>query len=89
MWRKIKVFFVVSIVTLSLGMTLSSSFAQDSYRDDVGVRTTTTDDDNDGFDLGWLGLAGLAGLIGLMPRDRNNHDRKDHDLNRKDHDLKR
>lgn len=80
MWRKIKVVFVISIVTLSLGMTISSSFAQDTTRDEVGARTTTTRADNDGFDLGWIGLAGLVGLVGLMPRDR--HVRNDHDLKR-------
>ena len=83
MWRKFKVVFAVSVVTLSLGMTISSSFAQDRTRDAVDARTTTTHDDDDGFDLGWIGLAGLAGLVGLMPRDRNDrHDRKDHDLKR-------
>lgn len=80
MWRKIKVVFAVSVITLSLGMTISSSFAEDKTRDEVGGRTTTTRDHNDGFELGWIGLAGLAGLIGLMPRDRR--DRKDHDLKR-------
>ena len=80
MWRTIKVVFVVSIITLSLGMTIAGSFAQDGTRDEVGSRTTTMRDDDDGFDLGWIGLAGLAGLFGLMPRDR--HDRKDHDLKR-------
>ncbi len=80
MWRKIKVVVAVSVVSLSLGMTISSSFAQDSTRDGVGARTTTTRDNNNGFDLGWIGLAGLAGLVGLMPRDR--HDRNDNDMKR-------
>jgi hypothetical protein len=80
MWRRIKVVFAVSIFTLSLGMTISSSYAQDGTRGGVGAGTTITRDDNDGFDLGWIGLAGLAGLIGLMPRDR--HDGRDHDLKR-------
>jgi hypothetical protein len=80
MWRKTKVVFAVSIVSLSLGLTLASSFAQDRARDEVGATTTTTRDDNRGFDLGWIGLAGLAGLAGLMPRDR--HDRRNNDLKR-------
>ncbi|MCI0755685.1 WGxxGxxG family protein [Teichococcus vastitatis] len=33
--------------------------------------TTTTQDDDDGFDLGWLGLLGLAGLAGLAGRKKH------------------
>ena len=80
MWRKIKVVFAVSVITLSLGMTMASSFAQDRTNDEVGTNMATARDDNDGFELGWIGLAGLAGLVGLMPRDRK--DRHDHDLKR-------
>lgn len=32
-------------------------------------QVATTDDDDDGMDLGWLGLLGLAGLLGLRRRD--------------------
>jgi MYXO-CTERM domain-containing protein len=34
--------------------------------------TTTVEDDNDGFDWGWLGLLGLLGLAGLArkPEER-------------------
>ncbi len=71
MWRSIKLAFAGSIVALSLGMTVASSYAQDEVRDVPAARTTTTNDDNVGFDLGWLGLAGLLGLIGLMPKDRS------------------
>ena len=70
MWRKIKLVFAGSIVTLSLGMTIASSFAQERTADEVGLRTRTLGTEAHGFDLGWLGLGGLAGLIGLMPRDR-------------------
>lgn len=70
MWHNTKLVFAGSIVTFSLSMTLASSFAQDTTRDAIGARTTTTRDNNDGFNLGWIGLAGLAGLVGLMPRDR-------------------
>ena len=74
MWHKIKLVFVVSVVSLSLGMTVASSSAQDTMRDGVRPGTTTVSDVNDnGFDMGWLGLVGLAGLIGLMPRDRQEH----------------
>jgi hypothetical protein len=31
--------------------------------------TDTRADDDEGFDLGWVGLAGLAGLLGLLRRD--------------------
>ncbi|MBD1873839.1 WGxxGxxG-CTERM domain-containing protein [Nodosilinea sp. FACHB-131] len=40
--------------------------------DSVGT-TTTTDNNDDGFDWGWLGLLGLAGLAGLKGKDRD-HD---------------
>ena len=32
-------------------------------------QVATTDDDDDGMDLGWLGLLGLAGLLGLRRRE--------------------
>lgn len=80
MWRNIKVVFAASVVTLSLGMTIASSFGQSTTRDNDGVRTTTTRDNNDGFNLGWMGLIGLAGLVGLMPRTRRDHN--EHDLKR-------
>ena len=74
MWHKIKIVFVASVLTLSVGMTVSSTFAQGTARDEVGSGATTvrTVDDNK-FDLGWIGLAGLVGLIGLMPRDRQDN----------------
>ncbi|MBD2234301.1 WGxxGxxG family protein [Phormidium tenue] len=37
--------------------------------------TTTTNDNDDGFDWGWLGLIGLAGLAGLKGRDREHDNR--------------
>ena len=36
---------------------------------DTASTTTTTDREDEGFDLGWLGLLGLAGLLGLKKRD--------------------
>ena len=38
--------------------------------DGVGTTTTTTENNNDGFDWGWLGLLGLAGLAGLKGKDK-------------------
>ena len=35
-------------------------------------QVATTDDDDDGMDLGWLGLLGLAGLLGLRRRETVN-----------------
>ena len=72
MWRKFKVLFGVSVVTLSLGMTVASSFGQDTIQNDTGRSTTNVRDDNDGFDFSWIGLIGLVGLAGLMPRDQRN-----------------
>ncbi|NDV89325.1 hypothetical protein GTW51_21925 [Aurantimonas aggregata] len=34
---------------------------------------TTVEQDDDGFDPGWLGLLGLAGLAGLAGRKRATH----------------
>lgn len=33
--------------------------------------TVVVEEENDGFDWGWLGLLGLIGLAGLKGRDRN------------------
>ncbi len=33
-----------------------------------GIQTTTAEDDDNGFDPGWLGLLGLLGLAGLRRR---------------------
>lgn len=77
MWSKIKLLFGVSMVTLSLTMTVDSSSAQDNTLDDAGRTTTALQNDNDGFDLGWIGLAGLLGLAGLMPRDQPNRNGND------------
>ena len=38
-----------------------------------GAVATTVDDDDDGFDLGWLGLLGLIGLAGLRGRKHEQH----------------
>ena len=32
--------------------------------------TDRVDDDDDGFDMGWIGLLGLVGLAGLAGRNR-------------------
>ena len=79
-WHKIKALFVLSILTLSLGMTFSSAFAQDRNVNDVGTGMNTTRVADEGFDFGWIGLAGLAGLVGLMPHDRA--DRRVNELKR-------
>ncbi len=63
-----------SLLALSLAIlpsTLPAS-AQTNTTDPVAPGTvTTTADDNDGFDWGWLGLLGLIGLAGLKGRDRD------------------
>jgi hypothetical protein len=38
--------------------------------------TDTRADDDEGFEMGWIGLAGLAGLLGLLRRDPDT--RRDH-----------
>jgi MYXO-CTERM domain-containing protein len=39
----------------------------------VAVTPVEADNDDDGFDLGWLGLIGLAGLAGLSGRRNRVH----------------
>ena len=39
--------------------------AQTSAEPATAPVATTVDDEDEGFDLGWLGLLGLAGLLGL------------------------
>ena len=45
-----------------------------------GEMSSETRDDDDGFDMGWLGLLGLAGLLGLKRKDNdhlnNNNNRR-------------
>jgi len=44
------------------------------YERVAGTNTTTSDED-DGTDYGWIGLLGLAGLAGLLGRKRDDHHR--------------
>ncbi len=56
------------VVVLALGMAFSAPLAAQPPRE-TPAQTVDLDDDNDGFDLGWLGLVGLAGLLGLRRRE--------------------
>ena len=40
-------------------------------QDTAAAPTATVQEEDDGFDLGWLGLLGLAGLLGLRRRDNS------------------
>lgn len=42
-----------------------------------GGQVATTEDDDDGMDLGWIGLLGLAGLLGLRRREPDHVHRVD------------
>ncbi|MCC5618571.1 WGxxGxxG-CTERM domain-containing protein [Nostoc sp. CHAB 5836] len=55
------------ILTLSMGILPLTLSAQAQTTNDPGVTTapTTTTDDRNDFDWGWLGLIGLLGLAGL------------------------
>ncbi|NJP09787.1 MAG: hypothetical protein HC866_10125 [Leptolyngbyaceae cyanobacterium RU_5_1] len=43
--------------------------------------TTTVQDNDDGFDLGWLGLLGLLGLAGLAGKKRRDEPARYQDPN--------
>lgn len=63
------------VLTLSMGILPLTLSAQAQTTTDPGVNTapgTTTTDDRNGFDWGWLGLLGLAGLAGLAGKKREN-----------------
>ena len=65
------------VLTLSMGILPLTLSAQAQTTNDPGVNTapgttTTTTDDRNGFDWGWLGLLGLAGLAGLAGKKREN-----------------
>jgi hypothetical protein len=45
--------------------------AQDAAAPSAPATTQTSNNDDGGFDLGWLGLLGLAGLLGLRKRDHS------------------
>ncbi|MEH2176752.1 WGxxGxxG family protein [Nostoc sp.] len=56
------------ILTLSMGILPLTLSAQAQTNNDTGATTTaptTTNDDRNDFDWGWLGLLGLFGLGGL------------------------
>ncbi|MEH2241969.1 WGxxGxxG family protein [Nostoc sp.] len=62
------------VLTLSMGILPLTLSAQAQTTTDPGVNTTprtTTYDDRNGFDWGWLGLIGLAGLAGLAGKKLN------------------
>ena len=59
-----------------LGASLSFAQTPDNANSDRG----TTQNDNRGFDWGWLGLLGLAGLGGLRGRARDTASQRDRDV---------
>lgn len=72
MFQALRVAIVASAISITAWIGAVSAFAQD--RDNTGGATTTTRtvrEDDDGFDMSWIGLLGLAGLAGLIPRNRN------------------
>jgi MYXO-CTERM domain-containing protein len=76
MLRKMYVFFLTMVLTLSIGLIANAETGGAGNTDGNNVnqgknnmfRTTAADD---GTDWGWLGLLGLAGLAGLAGRNRN------------------
>ncbi len=60
---------------LALSLLATSAGAQGTAA--TGDAQTTTDTDDGGMDLGWLGLLGLAGLLGLRKKDEHHVTRVD------------
>ncbi|MEJ7645312.1 MAG: WGxxGxxG family protein [Chryseolinea sp.] len=64
--NKVKMLFSTLLFALFIGVGSPVS-AQDA---DSRVATEHNDnDDDDGFNYGWLGLIGLVGLLGLKKKD--------------------
>ncbi|MDZ8259354.1 WGxxGxxG family protein [Nostoc sp. ChiQUE01b] len=61
------------VLTLSMGILPLTLSAQAQTNNDPGATTapTTTTNDRNDFDWGWLGLLGLFGLAGLTGNKRN------------------
>lgn len=63
-----------SVLALGLAVlpsALPASAQTNTQTDPVVPTTTNIENDDDGFDWGWLGLLGLIGLAGLKGRDRD------------------
>lgn len=56
---------IAALAATVLVLGAAPAFAQDPSTATAPAVTTTVDDDDNGFDMGWLGLLGLAGLLGL------------------------
>ena len=65
--RRIFARSALAITLLSAGLAIPAAAQGDAGTGSAG--TTTSDNDDDGFNPGWLGLIGLAGLAGLRRRD--------------------
>ncbi len=69
---------VALAAALGIGLTISSPvIAQEATPADDVVPTApaTVEEEDDGFNWGWLGLLGLGGLAGLLARNRNTETR--------------
>ncbi len=58
-----------SAALLALGAAYPAAADNGGFRVAQDETGTTEEDDDGGFDLGWLGLLGLAGLAGLRRKD--------------------
>lgn len=63
-------FFGVGLLSIALSTTWLAHPASAQVDEGLGTNRVVQNDD-DGFDWGWLGLLGLIGLAGLMRRDRD------------------
>ena len=57
------------IAAVGLAMTFGSMAIAPTTMAQDAVDPVTIEEEDDGFDWGWLGLLGLAGLAGLKPKD--------------------
>jgi MYXO-CTERM domain-containing protein len=65
---------IAATIAVADAATPRLAIAQATAMDSSATATSrTTDRDDDGFDMGWLGLLGLAGLLGLRRRDNVVH----------------
>ena len=65
--RRVLARTALGLALLSAGAAVPALAQGDANGNNAG--TTTRDNDDRGFNPGWLGLIGLAGLAGLRRRD--------------------
>ncbi len=76
--KRLALYRLMSVGVLSLGLAIAPmtlpAISQEANAP-VGTETGETfgEEEEDGFDWGWLGLIGLLGLAGLAGKDQRNN----------------